>query len=198
MECTCPYADEGYYCKHMAAVLYAYEAMPQAAKRAAKAPNPSAEELVGNADEKTVREFLIKVLHNDKKLLYSFRLAVSSSAGDIDISAYKKRSDSIVRSHTGRCDFVNHYSAGNLINDAVRFLYDEIGELIKKGYIMEAFEVSCYHFKAVSDVDMDDSDGGLSFFGSEMLDIWKTIIDNANEAQRNQVFEWFMRTQSVR
>ena len=28
MECTCPYAEDGNYCKHMAAVLYAAEKEP--------------------------------------------------------------------------------------------------------------------------------------------------------------------------
>lgn len=192
MDCTCPYADEGFYCKHMAAVLYAYEALSLSAKKAAKVPKPSAEELVGNADEKTVREFLIKTLNSDKKLLDSFRLAVSSSSADIDISAYKKRSDSIVRKHTDRYDYVDYYSAGDFIDDVVGFLYDDINGLIEKGYISEAFEVSCYHFKAVSDVDMDDSDGGLSVFGSDMLDTWSMIIDKATEAERKQMFKWFM------
>lgn len=159
MDCTCPYADEGFYCKHMAAVLYAYEAAPKA-KYSAKELKPKAEELVLNADEKTIRGFLINALKKDKKLLDSFTLAVSSSSGDISISSYKKRIDDIISKYTDRHGYIDYYAAGDFIDAALDFVYDELYKLTEKGYIKEAFELSTYLFKEVSDVDIDDSDGG--------------------------------------
>ena len=43
MTCTCPYAEENEYCKHMAAVLFAAEAAkePASAKKKAKAEKPA-------------------------------------------------------------------------------------------------------------------------------------------------------------
>ena len=57
---------------------------------------------------------------------------------------------------------------------------------------MESFDLSCYLFKAVSDVEMDDSDGGLTVFGSDMLDIWTEIINKADDIQKYTIFDWLM------
>lgn len=70
-------------------------------------------------------------------------------------------------------------------------LYGDLNDIIDKDFIMESFELNCYLFKAVSDVDMDDSDGGISIFGSDMLDIWKEIIGKADDMQKNKMFSWF-------
>lgn len=192
MYCTCPYADEGYYCKHMAAVMYAYEAAPETKHLSNNRHKPNAEELVSNADEKTIREFLINALKKDKKLLDSFALTVSSSSDDIDISSYKQRINILINRHTDRYGFVDYYAADDFIDDAVDFINNEINGLIDKGYTTAAFEVSCCLFKKVSDVDMDDSDGGLSYFGSEMLDTWLNILEYADENEKREMFNLFL------
>ena len=190
MDCTCPYADEGFYCKHEAAALYAYEALPKDSS-APKARSLSAEELVNNADEKAVREFLINALKKDKKLLDSFKLEVSSSSDEISISSYKKRIDSIISKYTDRHGYIDYYAAGDFIDAALDFVYDELYKLTEKGYIKEAFELSTYLFKEVSDVDIDDSDGGLSTFGSELRDLWHDLSDKADENTAKEMYEWF-------
>ena len=190
MDCTCPYADEGFYCKHEAAALYAYEALPKDSSTP-KARSLSAEELVNNADEKAVREFLINALKKDKKLLDSFKLAVSSSSDEISISSYKKRIDSIISKYTDRHGYIDYYAAGDFIDAALDFVYDELYKLTEKGYIKEAFELSTYLFKEVSDVDIDDSDGGLSTFGSELRDLWHDLSDKADENTAKEMYEWF-------
>ncbi|MBQ8965498.1 hypothetical protein [Ruminococcus sp.] len=76
-------------------------------------------------------------------------------------------------------------------NDALEFIYDELYKLTEKGYIKEAFELSTYLFKEVSDVAIDDSDEGLSTFGSELRDLWHDLSDKADENTAIEMYEWF-------
>ena len=149
-------------------------------------------DLVYLTDDKTVHDFLIKALEKDDKLLDSFRLYISNDADKVDLNRYKRRIDKIIDSYTDRSDFIDYYHADAFIEDVLEFLHNDLRDMISKGYIMKSFELSCYLFKAVSDVEMDDSDGGLTVFGSDMLDIWKELIGKADDAQKNKMFGWFI------
>ena len=58
MDCTCPYAESGSACKHMAAVLFAYNEAADKSEPASP-PKPSPEKLIADADEDALRRFFI-------------------------------------------------------------------------------------------------------------------------------------------
>ena len=76
LSCTCPYAEDGTPCKHMAAVLYAWETSGTSKTGNAKKAQTSVQDLVARAYEATVRAFLLKVLEKDNRLAERFRLTV--------------------------------------------------------------------------------------------------------------------------
>ena len=110
MYCTCPYADGGNLCKHMAAVLFQVEDLlwPEesndeeeksipadttgkaGAKHTSEKLSPGIKrktpaDLVQQADEKTVRSFLLQVLKDDEKLAIQFEnlLYPATSSSDV-------------------------------------------------------------------------------------------------------------------
>ena len=100
MTCTCPYAQEGNNCKHMAAVLAAIEELSSREERDSLTYeetsnvisfedekikmqerfldecicSESAEELVANADFDEIEAFLISELESDERMLNRFKL----------------------------------------------------------------------------------------------------------------------------
>lgn len=71
MFCSCPFADLGNNCKHMAAVLYAYNYLKDQSEELTYVDNSemsSLEDLVNQADDKTIRQFLLELLENDDRL----------------------------------------------------------------------------------------------------------------------------------
>lgn len=68
MECECPYADKGYYCKHMAAVLYEAESIGFDIETDTN-KDAGIDDIVEKADIDYIRKFLLDVLKNDKTFL---------------------------------------------------------------------------------------------------------------------------------
>ncbi|MBQ7186736.1 MAG: SWIM zinc finger family protein [Ruminococcus sp.] len=190
MECTCPYAEDGWDCKHMAAVLYAYNAAAKAPKKPDK-KQPSLEELVAGADEQTVRDFLLGVLKEDKALLLKFRTLMTSPGDSIDAKLYQNHIDRIIREHGGRDGFIEYRDAGRFIREMEKVLYDEIVPLADT-HLIDAFKLSLYLFREVSNADMDDSDGHLGGFGNDVLAEWETMINKSDSAQKQQMLELFL------
>ena len=186
MYCDCPYAEDYGNCKHMAAVLFAYEKGAKSRSvSAVKNKKLTPEEIVAKADEATVREFLLKAVKKDKKMLLSLETIINSRSGNIDISLHKRRIDSSIRGY-GR--FIEYREADGFIDEMLEYL-DDIKILADKGNLSEAFELSCYLFEKVSDVDMDDSNGGLGYFGSSIQEFWKEMISESNVDVKKLMFE---------
>ena len=73
MEGDCPYAEDGNYCKHMAAVLYELENVRPDENPVVKEDSTG---MVNAADEAVVKAFLAEILKNDEKLKQRFLLKV--------------------------------------------------------------------------------------------------------------------------
>ena len=68
MFCTCPYADDGFYCKHMAATLYAWENSPKPIKtKNVKIEKTSVEQMVNELTEETAKKLLIEFAKRSKE-----------------------------------------------------------------------------------------------------------------------------------
>ena len=71
--CTCPYAQSGHRCTHMAEVFYAWDAQgrPQGERRPGLPPS-RIREMVSQSDDMLVRSYLTAVLLENRKLADQF------------------------------------------------------------------------------------------------------------------------------
>lgn len=191
MECTCPYAAEWGNCKHMAAVMYAYEAGNVLTLPKPKGSKPQIEEQIANADADVLRSFLYRAVTRDRALRSELELFLSRSAGEIDLKMYQKNIKATIRQYEDRHNFIDYGNAEGFIDEMLKYLEEDIAEMTKQGHIPEAFSLCNYLFKAVSDVDMDDSDGGLMMFGDSTAEAWKEMISRADCEQKAAMFQWF-------
>lgn len=190
MDCTCPHAESGSACKHMAAVLFAYNETADKSEPASP-PKPSPEKLIADADEEALRSFLLQAVMRDKALLAGLELYLSRHTEDIDLAAYRRSIQATIRKYQDRHGYIDYDHADDFIEAIEQYLYEDIADMTEKGYIAEAFSLCCDLFKAVADVDIDD-DGGLSVFGSDAVEAWCKIIRLADEKQKADMFIWFM------
>ena len=107
MECDCPYAEDGNYCKHMAAVLYELENVRPDENPVVKEDST---DMVNAADEAVVKAFLAEILKNDEKLKQRFLLKVSKPK--TSVGAYKKLIDATIYDHEDDRGFIPE-SGGN-------------------------------------------------------------------------------------
>jgi hypothetical protein len=204
MNCECPYADEGNYCKHMAAVLFYMEGadkdgfegkqnrtngvtLPEALLDKGK----SAGILVEEADENLVRNFLTGILENDEKLLNRFRNALNCEISASDMKRYKNQINTIFRKFAGRHDFIDYYHADGFITELEDFLYNDIAGIIKNRQYEAAFELTNYIFVKTADQDIDDSAGGTGMLAEKCYEIWLGIAEHCSKKFKEKMFQWY-------
>ena len=56
---------------------------------------------------------------------------------------------------------------------------------------MEAFELVNCIFYEIGNRDIDDSDGGTSFVADNCYEYWQTILQECNDKEKENMFQWF-------
>jgi hypothetical protein len=202
MDCTCPYADDKPYCKHMAALLYTIEAQKHPDKSISTAYDNELNKLAENIDSlyevievlplETIKNELINILESDNNLRAGFLLKYNRS--DRSISAYIRNMHDTARTIRYECSdhrgFVNWKNASTyvsrLINEVIDRLYDLISD--DGAGAKTAFDVSLFVLDLYADTSVDDS-GQTQFIIDECISLWKEIYSyNENDRLRRHMF----------
>lgn len=195
MYCSCPYAEKGYNCKHMAAVLYKWQENKQdqlviSNDCSSTDSNNTLTNLIKGADRKQINEFLYDVLNNDTNLLTKFRQYINNY--EISINEYKNEIDQVVRSYLGRNYFISYGEANDFIDAMENYIYHDVNGMIDDGDYLKAFELTCYLFVKVGNVDIDDSDGGTGMFADLCFKTWNQILDECDKKIEEKIYNWFI------
>lgn len=210
MYCSCPYADDGRYCKHMAAVLYEWEENPEVDDLAKKEADPdrdlfitactreaydrkvkAIEKLVENADIGVVRSYLTSVLAENEKLLVRFNGIVRRGADEVDVKRYMEQVDRIADCYLGRDRFISYYEAGSFISELLDILEEDVRRMIDNGQCGSAFQLANHIFMLAGSVDMDDSDGGTGMLADRIYGLWQELLEKADPEVKKEMFQWF-------
>lgn len=190
MYCTCPYAQDGNACKHMAAALYQWDAENELERVKQKHGADTAADIIDRAEDRDVRDFLLKVLERDEQLLLRFKAIVDKKVAGTDISLYKRQIDEIVRSHADRYGFIAYRQAYDFAMDLDDVLMQDVRQMIEFGNLDEAFELSCYIFGIIGEVDIDDSDGSTGIIAAACQNIWHNILTHCDQNMKRKMFQW--------
>ena len=200
MTCTCPYAADGNYCKHMAAVLYEIEEGESNTKIPAdyfeKVQNQKRElqEIIAGIPIKELQEIVFSQAASDD-FLYNRIMTRYAPITPHHMIRLKQQVNDIGYRYSDRGGFVNYYHATDY-TDALNTLLDEnVPLLLKKNYRMEAFELVNCVFHEIGNRDMDDSDGGTSFVADNCYEYWQTMLQECNDKEKENMFQWFQEHQ---
>ncbi len=184
--CDCPYAEDGNYCKHMAAVLYAAENNGDVDDE----PDIDINKLIDEAKPAQLRSFLKDAVSDSEDLAVRLQTYLTPKTGKINVAANKRLVDRIADNYTGYDSYISYYDAYNFIEEMEKILRHSVQPLIESGRYDEAFELLGYVFIKTAQTDMDD-DGGLTMFGDECVGYWRDIISKASTEQNIRYFDWF-------
>ena len=182
MDCDCPYAEDGNYCKHMAAVLYELEDTDTTEKSSF---NESIADIVNAADEAAVRSFLVDILENDEKLKQRFLLLTDKPKASLE--HYKKLIDSTIYDHEDNWGFIDYEEASDFYEDMEAF-NDDIRIMIDNGQYRDAFQLSLYICQEVADIDSDD-DGEMTMIMDDYSSFWAEIAEKMPPQDKDWLFE---------
>lgn len=185
MECTCPYAEGGENCKHMAAVLYAW----QGKKTGSRGADAQIREAVERADEALVRRFLVDALLRDDRLCRRFMIEAQPDGDPSILDDVEAAVDAIVDKYMAD-GYIDYYEADNFVSELLDILEDEAVPRMEHGQDGDAFRVSTFVFLALNDVDMDDSNGGVTMVVSACSSIWEQIAERADDDLQQEMFDW--------
>lgn len=200
MFCSCPYADSGANCKHMAAVLFEweegdYENSDDMEENGSGTGQKQDEVLlaVEQADEAVVRSFLAEVLHRDEKLFSRFRTLINPAISKEDMQRYKKQVDATIHRYAGRGGFIEYQEAGSFVRELEEYLYHDVRTMLDNGEYQSAFELTDYIAAEAGSIDMDDSDGGTEVLADAYMEIWEEILENAGQGMKQTMFQCFIK-----
>lgn len=207
MYCSCPYAEDGSNCKHMAAVLYEWSSDMQDeivaetentelfvssyAQEGYKKKREAVEKLLTVADRDVLASFLTDILMDNEKLLVRFHNIVNGEAMKEDVKRYKKQVDAVVNRHLGRDRFINYYETNNFISELEEFIDEDVRRMIDNSDYECAFELLNYILTTIGNVDMDDSDGGTGMLADRIYQFWIELLSKVTTQDKEKMFVWF-------
>lgn len=190
MSCDCPYAADENFCKHMAAMMYAYENLNESLY------NPpldkSLEDYVLEADEAIVRSFLTKILREDSNLFKQFVVAGGEPITKLDMEHYSNELRGVFSDYLYPDGFIPYDEVWDFSTSLSQYMTNIIKDiLIRNNYFKEAFKLTNQVFAELSELPIDDSGGVIIDIASECSEYWELILERCDIELKRHMFEWF-------
>lgn len=147
--------------------------------------------VVQQATESQLREFLVQALCKDDKLFAWFKSTVCPTVLPSDLTRYEYQIDDTIGSYLEHGNYISYRDAPGFFTEMESYLEQDIPTLLQKGCVAEAFQLTCYLFVQVTNVDLDDSDGGMGAFVYQCIDLWNDILEQADPQTEEQAYQWF-------
>ena len=196
MYCSCPYAEGGNNCKHMAAVLFEIEEQSEedilTEETCQDDQEQEVEEIIERIPEEELRSFVKEIAAQNSEIrnILMTRYAVKIDEKQMDL--LKQGVNQLVWEYGDRSGYIDYRNAWDFCWALENYLEDKVDTLIDRKCYRQAFELTNYVFRTIGNIDIDDSDGGTSQVANACYDKWKEILENCSEEEKNEMFSWFM------
>lgn len=192
MDCTCPYAADGNACKHMAAVLFEAEDVNFADMQATDARSrEELEQAITKLSKEDAQKLLLELAKTypdagEFVLLHSAKQLPSSAA-----TKWRRKLKDLENRYSDRSGFVDYYNATAFTDELEALLNSAIPDMVQAGLLEEAFHRVCDVYLTATNVEMDDSDGGLGMLIGCCEEHWEDILTHAGQDLSSKLYQWF-------
>ena len=191
ISCTCPYAEDGNECKHMAAVLYAWENVSQD-----KAADPisekrsSLEEAIEKLTEDTVRKLLLEKAREDRVLRDKIILYASDNISKHQKRRWEKELQRLQKSCSiYEMGYIDEDDAVDYFTALIEFLNEKAEPLLEKGFLTDVYDLICAVYEQVSDIEYMDYDGLCDDLISNCQFYFRQILDHADMELKHKLYQ---------
>ena len=196
MYCSCPYAENGNNCKHMAAVLFEIEEQNEedilAEGTCLDDQEKEVEEIIERISEEELRSFVKGIAAQDSEIRNILMTRYAVKIDEKQMERLKQGVDQLVWEYGDRSGYIDYRNALDFCWALENYLEDKVDTLIERKCYGQAFALTNYVFQTIGNIDIDDSDGGTSQVANVCYDKWKKILENCSEEEKNEMFSWFM------
>ena len=199
--CSCPYAADGNYCKHMAAVLYEidndgkddYEfGETDYEEVVSDGDTPiSIDELISKADRSLLERILMNLAAGDEQIESRIRVMLAGVSDSADIEELEREIDNIFYAYSDRGGYINYHSAMDFCDDLISYLESKSNQLFDNDQYYDAFELAKYAYIELGNCDIDD-DGEIAMISDICYKIWQRAVSDASDVERVLIKNWFV------
>ena len=196
MYCSCPYAEGGNNCKHMAAVLFEIEEQSEedilTEETCQDDQEQEVEEIIERIPEEELRSFVKEIAAQNSEIRNILMTRYAVKIDEKQMDRLKQGIGQLVWEYGDRSGYIDYRNAWDFCWALENYLEDKVDTLIDRKYYWQAFELTNYVFGTIGNIDIDDSDGGTAQVANACYDKWKEILENCSEEEKNEMFSWFM------
>ena len=195
--CSCPYAAEGNWCKHMAAVLYEIEdsdyddvsAAPRKENKPEIKPS-SIKDLIASVERDKLESLLLGLAGSDPRIESYIRSSIRDREVSTNIKKAEKEIDGVFKAFSGRNGYIDYYNASDFECSLTSLLEIRAQDLIENNKCKDAFDLSIYAYVRAGNCDIDD-DGQIEMIANSCGKLWREIISKCSDDTYDYIREWF-------
>ena len=189
MSCTCPYAEDGTPCKHMAAVLLAWEESGGPKTTRKTEPPIPLEEAIQRLSTEIMQKLLLQQAENDRSLQDTIRLYATGTVDQKQKNAWRRDLKSLVRKYeeviNGYGDFDDCFQ---FFSDIEEYLHAHISVLLELHLLPEAVELLQEVYGCVSDMEYRYEACDVPDVIFRCLEYMDQIVNSADDSYREELY----------
>lgn len=194
MSCTCPYAEDGTPCKHMAAVLMAWEESGGRICERKEKPEMSLEEAVRQLSTETMQKLLLQQAENDRSLQDMIRLYATGTVDQKQKNAWRRDLKSLIRKYAEVIDGYGDFDdCFQFFSDIEEYLHAHIRVLIDLHLLPEAVELLQEVYGCVSDMEYRYEACDVPDVNFCCLEYMDQIVNSADESYREELYTFCLK-----
>ena len=175
-DCTCPYASDGSYCKHMAALLYYLDNENLDENNNYTTKEKEIRDSLRTINKIELDDFLVELLIEDRDVYDKFRLRFNKSFPSLTIEDYENKIYSAIESSAGRDGFIDYHESWDYTKNMHK-ITSEVNTLVDNGEYDLAFEVARTILETIPETDIDDSNGSTGEVADSCIEIIERILE---------------------
>lgn len=184
MSCNCPYAQDGFNCKHMAAVLFEWE-------RRVTHPEIDNSKIIDDAPDDDIRAFLLQLFNENPELVERFK---QFSSPDNSMDTMTNEFLEIIRYYQYDHNYINTDYTVPFCEDYEKCVFKWFDFLEEKKEYFNAIHFLAEAYNILDSLDIDDDEQqpyALSYYINEAF---LYLVPDMDISERKEVFQ-FLRQQ---
>lgn len=192
MSCTCPFADSGENCKHMAAVLIKTSTesvglVLMDSKSHTEQQFDHFKEKIKTCDLDEIADFFAGQLMENDQMKRSFVAKFSSE--EVDIKYMIKAFNKIVKFYLGRDGFINYSRAKDFFKE-LSLYFEDLEVMLNDGMVVECAEIFTSVMLGFDGLPLDDSAGYTTILYDQLLEFVEKILNSENDEASELIYLW--------
>ena len=194
MSCTCPYAEDGTPCKHMAAVLLAWEESggPKTTRKAE--PLIPLEEAIQRLSTETMQKLLLQQAENNRSLQDMIRLYATGTVDQKQKNAWRRDLKSLIRKYAKVIDGYGDFDdCFQFFSDIEEYLHAHIRVLLDLHLFPEAVELLQEVYECVLDMEYRYEACDVPDVNFCCLEYMDQIVNSADESYKEELYTFCLK-----